>query len=277
MPDATPMQATLVQHQIQLEELFSKNQLIPRIMAEFTECEQFDFRPYFTEKGIPEDFGYALLTQMALHKRCDLPTLIGVLRHHCSNDQQVADLLMKAVDADLVDWSHGLQVFIVKFTIAAEVQEELDRFQFPLPMVVEPKEVKHNKQSGYYLNNSSIILKKNHHEDDVCLDHINRVNRIAFCVNLETAAMVKNQWRNLDRAKEGESKEDFERRKKAFDKYDRTARDVMVKLCQHGNQFYITHRYDKRGRIYAQGYHVNYQGTPWNKAVIEFANKEFIE
>jgi len=39
----------------------------------------------------------------------------------------------------------------------------------------------------------------------------------------------------------------------------------------------MTHRYDKRGRVYCMGYHVNYQGTPWNKAVIELADKEMIQ
>jgi DNA-directed RNA polymerase len=43
------------------------------------------------------------------------------------------------------------------------------------------------------------------------------------------------------------------------------------------NEFYLTHRYDKRGRVYCQGYHVTYQGTPWNKAVLELADKEIIE
>jgi DNA-directed RNA polymerase len=43
-----------------------------------------------------------------------------------------------------------------------------------------------------------------------------------------------------------------------------------------GNEFYLTHRYDKRGRCYAQGYHVNPQGNDWNKAVIELAEKEVV-
>ena len=48
-----------------------------------------------------------------------------------------------------------------------------------------------------------------------------------------------------------------------------------VKLCLlNGNNFSLNHKYDKRGRTYCQGYHVNYQGTPWNKAVVEFSHKE---
>jgi len=261
-------------HQVQLELLFSKNQLMQRIKQEFAECEAADFGAYFDAEGIPQDFGFALLTQMALHKRADLPTLVGCLRHLCTSGQEVADLLYKCAVADLVDWNPTLRIFIVKFTVSADVQVELDRFQYPLPMVVAPKTIKNNKQSGYYLNNSSIILKHNHHEDDVCLDHINRMNQVKFSINFDTATMIKNQWRNLDKPKEGETQADYDKRVRAFNKYDATAKDVIDILVKHGNEFYFTHRYDKRGRTYSGGYHVNYQGTAWSKAICEFADGE---
>lgn len=264
----------LIEHQIRLEQLFSKNQLMDRMRAEFTQCETFDFSKYIEEQQIPIKFGIDILVQMALHKRCDLRTLVGTLRHHFNDGQKTADMIFKCAVADLLDWSPQLKVFIVKFTISADIQAELDKFQYPLPMVVEPLTVKKNTESGYYLNQSSIILKKNHHSDDVCLDHINRMNKVKFTINTNTVAMVKNQWKNLDKPKEGETKEDFMRRVKAFEKYDKTAKDVIEELCRHGNTFYMTHKYDKRGRVYAQGHHVNYQGTPWNKAVVEFADME---
>lgn len=89
--------------------------------------------------------------------------------------------------------------------------------------------------------------------------------------------MVKNKWKNLDKPKSGETREDFEKRRKAFLKYDKVAKDVIGLLIQEGNEFYLTHKYDKRGRVYCQGYHVTYQGAAWNKAVIEFADKELID
>jgi hypothetical protein len=268
------IQAKRAAHQIELERLFSKNQLMQRIRAEFTDCTAVDFKAYLKEQDIDEDFGIELLAQMALHKRADLPTMVGCLRHLCKSSQECADLLVKCAVADLMDWSPTLRIFIVKFTISADVQADIDRFQYPLPMVVEPKELKGNKQSGYYLNNSSVILKQNHHDDDVCLDHINRMNRVKFKVNFDTASMIKNQWRNLDKPKDGETQADFDRRVRAFNKYDQTAKGVLETLIEHGNEFFFTHKYDKRGRTYCQGHHANYQGTPWNKAVIEFAQGE---
>lgn len=267
----------LNEYQIELEKIYNKNQLMSRIRAEFEECEEFGFTKYMEAKDIPVKFGIDLLAQMALHKRCDLPTLVGILQRHFLNGQECADMLDRACETDLVDWNRASQQFIVKFTIGQEVQEELDRFQFPLPLVVPPKEVTCNSETGMHTSMGSIILKKNHHEDDVCLDHINRVNRVKFKIDWRVATMVKNQWRNLDKPKQGETREDFQKRKRAFEKYDRTAHDVMRIVTEHTDEFYLTHKYCKRGRTYCQGYHVNYQGTAWNKAVINFANEEIVE
>lgn len=267
---------TLRQHQVELEKLFSKNQLLQRIRHEFTSCKDVDFTGYLQECHIPVGFGIDMLTQMALHKRATLPTMVGLLRHHFDDSQVTADMLLKGAEADLVDWSPTLKMFVVKFTISADVQHEIDKFQYPLPMVVRPRLLQDNRDSGYLLGKGSVILKHNHTDDDVCLDHLNRLNRMPLTINMATVLMVRNQWRNLDKPKEGETKQDFERRKKAFEKYDRTAKDVMALLMEFSDRFWMTHRYDKRGRTYCQGYHVNYQGTPWSKAVVEFADRELV-
>jgi DNA-directed RNA polymerase len=186
-------------------------------------------------------------------------------------------MILKAAQADLMDWSPNLELFIVRFQISPETQEELDRFMYPLPMVVEPKPIRTNKDTGYFLGSGSVILKNNHHGDDVCLDHLNRVNRIKLTINMAVVKMVHNKWKNLERIKPGETREEFAARKKAFVKYDRVARDVVEFLMQESDHFYLTHKYDKRGRVYSQGYHVSDQGNDWNKAVIEFANREVID
>lgn len=269
-----------VSQQLELERLYNKNQTISRIREEFEKFPQFNFRKFMEESNINPDFGIELMVQMVLHKRCELGAMIGILRKHFEPDpkasQKAADELLKCVEADLVDYIKPTSQLVVVFNIKEEVQADLDRYQFPLPMVVHPLEVKTNLDNGYYLSRGSLILRNNHHNDDICLDHINRVNDIKFTINEDTALMVRNQWRNMDKPKEGESKADFQRRVKAFEKYDRTSKDVIAKLISYGNQFWLTHKYDKRGRVYCQGYHVNYQGAPWNKAVIELADKEIV-
>jgi hypothetical protein len=269
------------QHQRELELLYSKNQTLSRIRKEFTDCQQFNFEAYLEHHQIPVDFGLDVMVQMALHKRTTFPTLAGILRRHydgyANPSQLTANMLEHCVKARIVIWDPTTEQFIVMFNITDEVQRDLDRYQYPLPMVVPPLRVMDNRDTGYFTHRSSILLRKNHHDDDVCLDHINRVNRIPFVINYDTAHMISGAWRNLDRPKPGETQADYDKRVKAFEKYDASSKDVIAKLLAYGNEFYLTHRYDKRGRVYCQGYHVNYQGAPWNKAVIELANKEFVE
>jgi len=273
-----------VELEIELEQLFNKNQLIRRVTTEFetdpTIVKMLD------AIDADNDFLVSLLVQMVLHKRTTLPTLVGILRRHfetgpnaSANPCQAATAALEtAARADLVDWDPTIQQFIIRYDISDDVKRELELFQFPLPMVVMPELIESNRGTPYLsLSDGSVILRKNHHEDDICLDHINRVNQIRFTLDMDTAAMIQNVWRNIDKAKAGESKKDFDKRKRAFEKYDRTARDIMSVLVDNGNnEFYLTHKYDKRGRIYCQGYHVNYQGAPWNKAVVQLADKEMV-
>lgn len=267
--------------QLELEHLFNKNQLLPRIKQEFLNCTDFDFLGYMAEHEIPEAFGLDLLVQMVLHKRTTLSVLVGILRKHyepASNaSQMAADMLYHCAEVDLVSYDEITERFIIEFDIDADVQEEIARYQFPLPMVIEPETITSNSESGYLTCPGSIILRKNHHNEDVCLDHINRMNRICFTLDDDTAFMIANEWRNLDKPKEGESHDDFQKRLRAFEKYDTSSKAVIKQITSLGNEFYLTHKYDKRGRTYCQGYHVNYMGTAWNKAVVQLLDKEFIE
>lgn len=268
----------MIEFQIETEKLFHKNQLFPRIRAEFEECE-FNFTQFMIDNRIDPDFGMDLLVQMALHKRTRLETLVGILRKHFDGDcQATADELLKAATVDLVDWHPVKREFIVKFDISPDVQEDLDRYQYPMPMVIPPKELKNNEDTGYYTSKNSVILKDNHHNEDVCLDHLNRMNRVKLRLNQDVAIKIKNSWKGLDKQAEDEDRQEYLKRRKQFEKYDRTAHDVHLHLgIASEGEFYLTHRYDKRGRTYCQGYHVNYQGATWNKAVIEFANSELVD
>lgn len=266
----------LYDYQREMENLFSNNQLHKRVKEEF-ENEPL-FLAHMNEVGIDPDFGYDLLVQIYLHKRANVPTLVGLLRKHFDgNVQDTADALYHATDNDLVDWDDLSQTFVVRYGIPQEVQDIIDTYQYPLPMIVRPKKIRHNYESGYLNHKCSIILKNNHHEDDVCLEFINKINSIKLRINHDTANMVHNKWKNLDKPKEGESFEKYKQRQRQFDKYNRTAHDVLQHIAVAGNEFYLTHRYDKRGRVYCQGYHVTYQGTSWNKAVVEFADGELVD
>lgn len=263
--------------QIELEKLYNKNQLMARLRREYRIAPVIE---HCEKNGIPLDFAMDLLAQAYLHRSTTVGVLVGVLCKHFEglDDglQKCADMILKAARANLINYDGITRKVSCRLPVSEDVQEELDRYQFPMPMIVAPKEVKNNRDTGYYTSRGSIILKNNHHEDDVCLDHINRMNSIELSINETVTSSILNGWKHIDRVLPDESIEDFQKRRKSFEKYNRTARDVLDHLTMAGNRFHITHRYDKRGRTYSQGYHVNPQGNDWNKASIEFADKELV-
>lgn len=267
---------TRQERQLELEKLYDKNQLMKRVRQAFKENQSINFPACLENANIPVDFGIDLLAQMAVHKRALVPTIVGCLRHHFESDQETANMLERAVNARCVEYSSRDSMLIVKFEISKELQTELDHFQFPLPMVISPAPLKSNLDTGYLTARNSVILQDNHHDDDVCLDHLNRTNDIKLSINLDVAQTIQNQWKGLDRQRDDETWDDFKKRRKAFEKYDSVAKNVIGLVAQEDNEMYLTHRYDFRGRTYCMGHHITYQGTDWNKAVIEFADKEVL-
>ena len=52
---------------------------------------------------------------------------------------------------------------------------------------------------------------------------------------------------------------------------------MFILMLNQGNRFYETHKVDKRGRLYSIGYHLNTQGSAFQKAMIELADEEIVE
>lgn len=265
------------QTQINLELLYSKNQTMPRLRAWF---DVPALEEHCKTHEIPKDFALDLLAQMVEHGKASISILVGILYKHFGDTlqdmQACADMIWKAAEVDLVDFDPTADLFFMRHSISAELQEEIDRYQYPLPMVVPPQELTHNRQTGYFTIKGSVILNDGHHEDDACLDHLNKMNQIPLTVNAETVRLVQNQWKNLDSCKPDETVEEFQKRRRAFHKYDQDSREVIEGLLTLGGPFWLTWKYDSRGRCYAQGYHVNPQGNQWSKASVEFYEEEIV-
>jgi hypothetical protein len=259
------------ENQIELEKLFIKNQLIDRLTQEFT---------HLTE----DKFILNLLVQMTLHKQTNVETLVGLLHKHFVTKnvdistacQQCADRLLLAAEEDWVDYDFETKNFIVKYDISQDVRDEIEKYQYPLPMIIKPKTITHNKESGYLTIDISILLKSKTNNNDVNLDHINTLNKIPLSVNSYIINNTKNNWKNIDKPQQDESIFQYKQRVKNYNTYVNNTKDITNALVIAGNKFYITNRYDKRGRTYSSGYHINPQGNQWNKAAIEFYNKELI-
>lgn len=235
----------------ELEIKFSKNQLLDRVKAMYTAI-------------LPkaDKFIIKAMSMIAIYKRLNPSTFVGLMYKQGMSGQEIIDTLLLMAQKGFMQWD-GM-VFIVQWEIPAEVQQELDLYQYPMPMVVEPEKVTNNQHDGHYYINGPIILGKgNSTNEDVNLDVINYVNKTKLHIDLDTAEHCTVQWNKPI---------DTTAKQHSYDKYVNTAK-AMCKAFAN-NDIYLTHKYDKRGRIYCQGYYISYQGTDWNKAVLELSNKE---
>ena len=107
------------------------------------------------------------------------------------------------------------------------------------------------------------------------MDHINRANKVPLAINLDVITSPQGKFMKPTR-KADENWDDYRKRVKQAEKFYDVSQEVMQHLLVLGNQFYLTHKYDRRGRTYAVGYHVNSQGTDYNKACLELAKEEVI-
>ena len=255
----------MIETQKNLEELYHKNQLLDVLRDQFSPLTD-------------DPFEIDVLCQIYLHKQADVPTMVGLFSPKWGEPQDVADLLINAVEADLVDFDMDSHKFIMKYEITQDVEDELARYQFPLPMIVSPIKVQNNHMgSGYYDKKGRIILNgsKVFDEEDVCLDHINRANSVGLTLNPDVVASEEGHL-ILPKRKANETFLEFQKRQKQAEVFYNTSYEVMQGMLTLGNEFWITNKYDRRGRTYSVGYHINPQGTDYNKAVLELSRKEVI-
>lgn len=258
------------QTQSDLEQLFSRHQLLPILREQFMELA--------TECVVTEpEFCAEVLTQIYLHRQADAPTMVGILSPKYGTPQEVADKLLLLCEADYLDFQETSSKFIVKYHVSDDVQVMLDRYQYPLPMVIRPYPVKKNYDTGYATIKCSVVLNGSEYFDDqdMCLDHLNRANSVALTIDKETVYSEEGKYIRPTR-NSGEDFVDFRKRQKQSDMFYATSVDVMETLTGLSDVLYITHKYDRRGRCYSSGYHVNPQGTDYNKAVLHSAKKEVV-
>lgn len=258
--------------QIKLETLYDKNQQTKRITEEF--LKHPELRDIAIEAEIPYQFVVDLLVHMSIHRQATIETMVGILDHHFQNPQFTADMIYKAAEVDLIDWIPAIQKLQCIYELSSEMQEDLNRYMYPPPMVIPPREVTNNMENGYYMTSGSLILKNNHHDYDICLDHINRLNKVKLRTNPDIAYNIPNQWKGVNMRKPGEPYSEYVQRRETFKKFNRISLDYIKLVTELDNEIWVTHKYCKRGRTYCQGYHINYQGNSWCKAVIEFAEGE---
>lgn len=135
------------------------------------------------------------------------------------------------------------------------------------PMVCNPSPWTGNNHGGYLRGSGSVILGHlNHHPDKQALDVINILQSIGWSLN-DMVDYEEETKKDLDTAQKQEQ----------FKYMTEESLVVYKELQEHGNKFYFVWKYDKRGRMYSQGYHCNLQGTEYKKAILNFTKEELIQ
>lgn len=182
----------------------------------------------------------------------------------------VAEIVTVLCDTDLYDLNKANRFaswnIISNIELSLELQEYIANCAYLPPMVHKPAKLCHNKDTPYLtIPNESLILNKGHHNGDICLGVLDSKNSVALSLNLEFLCQFEE---------EPTSDLDSPEKVAMWTKTKKQSMEFCTLLAQQGNRFYLAHKYDKRGRVYAQGYHISTQGTPYRKACLDFADKE---
>lgn len=100
---------------------------------------------------------------------------------------------------------------------------------------------------------------------------INKLQAVPWEINEDVLYYINDTLKPAD---EPETPIQERERVKAFKLRDLETDNVINYLLENGNKFYFGWKYDKRGRSYSQGYHVNPQGNSYRKAMLNYSNKE---
>lgn len=212
-----------------------------------------------------------ILTQTVLIASDYVPLLticssvsFGLDRYH--DIQTCADVLwlINQTDLILVDIVDTRYYIKSNMELPDELVNRLTIMCVLPPMLVKPRTLRHNKSSGYLTVNKgdSLILgdKENYHDECISLDVLNTLNSQAYQLNLDICYKYEKELTG-NKLTHNKAKEQFE-----------YFRDVI-----QDKTIFFTHKVDKRGRIYSQGYQFNTQGSSYEKACINLKTKEFVE
>jgi hypothetical protein len=159
-------------------------------------------------------------------------------------------------------------VVVSRIPLGADTLRFIENSQFLPPMVCRPMELENNYSSGYLTHNDSLVLGTgNHHDGDLCLDVLNKINQIPLALDTTFLSSIEEDPTFIA---------DTPEKREQWDKFKRQSYEFYLLIAQYGNRFHLTWKVDKRGRIYSQGFHINVQGTPFKKAMIELAKQEVV-
>ena len=253
--------------QEELEESYNQNNLNKFLKIQFEEFIELNFKNYV---DVNRDFIISVLVSLFKLGKAKPPTIVGILskKYPDLEMEEIMGNLTSMCEADLIDYNTVSKLFSHKYTIDEESLKKAELFRFPMPMVCKPKEVCDNTDTGYTTWRKDIVSSGSSEGKDYCLDFINKVNQVALVVTHlpEHIPIIQE---------DDENSFAFKRRQEQ----DLTLYRETVKVYEmlKDNVLHFTHFWDGRGRIYCRGYHLNYQGDPMRKSMLELEVKEYLE
>ena len=189
--------------------------------------------------------------------------------------QTVAELLGVLVHTSVfVIWKESKETGMLlqsQMRLPSKLVNAIDRSQYLPPMVCLPETIKTNFESGHLtVNDSQILGKYSSHSDDICIDVLNIQNQIPLKLCTEFISTVEEEPNPGSPLDSVEKQTNWSRMK--AESYE-----MYLLMAKQGNKFYQLNSYDKRGRLYTQGYHISFQGASFKRACIDLHNEELVE
>jgi len=311
--------------QRKIEETFSKKFIIQKAVDDLLTCESIVSKlnkgveilySWFNEEhGIDKSLRLLALQQLDVNELVEHTVALVAL--HCSKPmklvsiasmcighlkmadkvdaiQTMAEVIAMLSDTDLFDCRKTADGWVVLSRIGLD--EEVLRYAYNAfylpPMIIKPRQVRHNRDSGYITQRGeSLILGyyENHHDDGICLDTINTLNSNEYELDTDLISSLSEDPLEItiEKLQENAAAKDkylsrFDAEKKlkqildTWDDYQEECYKIQTLMLYHGNKFYLQNKVDKRGRIYTCGYHISPQASSFKKAMINLAKKEIV-
>jgi hypothetical protein len=196
----------------------------------------------------------------------------------------MAEIIAVLGETDLFDNKKTREGWIVisRVELDSEVTQYADNALYLPPLIIKPRKVRHNRDSGYITQRGeSLILGfyENHHDDNICLDVINILNSNEYELDTDFINQYEMEWSEpefeVGKHTHYEEEQITAMSKDYFENYFKEQSQFFIKLMKHhGNSLYITNKVDKRGRVYSQGFHINPQGDSYHKAMLNLKHRE---
>lgn len=211
--------------------------------------------------------------EVPLISLCSAKTIKGMSKQESA--MTIGEILHCIDSTDLILWDKPKDKILVKSNMALsdELERRLKLMCVLPPMMTKPRKLTHNKSSGFLtIKQDSLILgdKENHHDECISLDVLNTLNSQALCLDLDICYKFEKEFTSdfeTDTDEYHNQKLTHEKAKEQFEFF----RDKLTDSTIH-----FTHKVDKRGRVYSQGYTFNCQGTSYEKACINLKTKEYV-